>query len=110
MQKASASRTIIIAFSIFIGVLIIINLSEFLRIFGIAIGIILPLLVGLCIAFVLNIPLSLIEKLCDRVGIIINGKMVLCDTLPAVCNGKSLEDRFFDVYSEYTEGKGGEVK
>ena len=67
MQKASASRAFIIAFSIFIGVLIIINLSEFLRIFGIAIGIIFPLLVGLCIAFVLNIPLSLIEKLWDKI-------------------------------------------
>lgn len=27
---------------------------------------------------------SLIEKICDRVGIIVNGRMVLCDTLAAV--------------------------
>lgn len=43
---------------------------------------------------------SLIEKLCDRVGIIINGRMVLCDTLEAVTRGKCLEDRFFDIYKE----------
>lgn len=43
---------------------------------------------------------SLIEKLCDRVGIIIRGKMVLCDSLASVCAGKSLEDRFFDIYRE----------
>lgn len=43
---------------------------------------------------------SLIEKVCDRVGVLIGGKMVLCDTLTAVCAGKSLEDRFFDLYAE----------
>ena len=52
---------------------------------------------------------TLIEKLCDRVGIIIDGKMVACDSLPVICNGKSLEDRFFDIYSEYVETKGGMV-
>lgn len=48
---------------------------------------------------------SLIEKICDRVGIIINGKMILCDTLDNVRQGKSLEDRFFDIYAE-TVGDG----
>lgn len=48
---------------------------------------------------------SLIEKLCDRVGVIINGKMILCDTLENVCNGMSLEDRFFEIYKE-TVGDG----
>ena len=43
---------------------------------------------------------SLVEKLCDRVGIIINGRMTACDTLAAVCDGKPLEDRFFDLYAE----------
>lgn len=43
---------------------------------------------------------SLIEKLCDRVGIIINGRMVLCDTLEKVTAGKSMEDRFFELYKE----------
>ena len=43
---------------------------------------------------------SLVEKLCDRVGIIIDGRMVACDTLPAVCGGMSLEDRFFELYKD----------
>ena len=48
---------------------------------------------------------SLIEKLCDRVGIIISGKMILCDTLENICSGMSLEDRFFEIYKE-TVGDG----
>lgn len=52
---------------------------------------------------------SLIEKICDRVGIIIGGKMVECDSLTTLCNGKTLEDRFFDIYSAYTEQVGGEM-
>ena len=51
---------------------------------------------------------SLIEKLCDRVGIIIDGRMVECDTLANVCKGKSLEDRFFDIFVEHEQSKGGE--
>ena len=43
---------------------------------------------------------SLIEKICDRVGIIINGHMEACDTLDAICQGMSLEDRFFEIYKE----------
>jgi len=53
---------------------------------------------------------SLIEKLCDRVGIIIDGKMVVCDTLSGLCGEKTLEDKFFDVFAEYTEAKGGEAR
>lgn len=41
---------------------------------------------------------SLVEKLCDRVGVIINGKMVKEGSLQEVCAGKSLEDAFFDIY------------
>lgn len=41
---------------------------------------------------------SLVEKIADRVGIIINGKMVLCDSLKEVVKEKTLEDVFFDVY------------
>ena len=37
---------------------------------------------------------SLIERVCDRVGIIINGKMIKCDTLENIKAGQSLEDRF----------------
>ena len=48
---------------------------------------------------------DLAEKLCDRVGIIIGGRMICCDTLEAVKDGLSLEDRFFALY----EQEGGEL-
>lgn len=44
---------------------------------------------------------SLVEKICDRVGIIIDGRMAVCDTLDAVRDGLSLEDRFFEIYRAY---------
>ena len=44
---------------------------------------------------------SLVEKLCDRVGVIINGRLVACDSLEAVCGGLSLEDRFFELYKAH---------
>ena len=43
---------------------------------------------------------SLVERLCDRVGVIIDGRMICCGTLEEVCNGMSLEDRFFEIYKE----------
>lgn len=43
---------------------------------------------------------SLVEKLCDRVGVIIGGKMVKEGTLEEVRGGKSMEDAFFDLYRE----------
>ena len=43
---------------------------------------------------------SLIEKICDRVGVIVDGRMAAGGTLAEVCAGKSLEDRFFDIYAE----------
>ncbi|EOS23795.1 hypothetical protein C806_02581 [Lachnospiraceae bacterium 3-1] len=43
---------------------------------------------------------SLIEKICDRVGIIIDGSMVVCDTLEHLTKDKSLEEKFFDIYAE----------
>jgi len=43
---------------------------------------------------------SLVEKLCDRVGVIIGGKMACCGSLEEICRGKSLEDSFFEIYSE----------
>ncbi len=43
---------------------------------------------------------SLVERLCDRVGIIIDGHLTHCDTLENICQGQSLEDRFFDIYTE----------
>ena len=43
---------------------------------------------------------SLIEKICDRVGIIIDGKMAVCDTLEHLTIEKPLEEKFFDIYAE----------
>lgn len=48
---------------------------------------------------------SLVERLCDRMGVIIDGRMTVCGTLEEVCNGMTLEDRFFELYKEQ---KGGE--
>ena len=48
---------------------------------------------------------SLVERLCDRVGIIIDGRMIACGTLEEVCAGMTMEDRFFEMYKEV---KGGE--
>ena len=47
---------------------------------------------------------SLAEKLCDRVGVIIDGKLVALDTLSALTAQKNLEDKFFDLYSEAAGG------
>lgn len=49
---------------------------------------------------------SLIEKICDRVGIIIEGKMVACDSLDAIRQGRPLEDVFFDIYAETVGDEG----
>ena len=43
---------------------------------------------------------SLVEKLCDRVGIIINGKMILEGSLAELTKEKSIEDVFFDLYQK----------
>lgn len=43
---------------------------------------------------------SLVEKLCDRVGIIINGQMVKEDTLVNLTKEKPLEDVFFEIYDD----------
>ena len=43
---------------------------------------------------------SLIEKLCDRVGIIINGRLAKIDTLENLTKEKSLENVFFDIYKD----------
>ena len=41
---------------------------------------------------------SLVEKLCDRVGVIIDGRMAAEGTLEELCAGCSLEDKFFEIY------------
>jgi sodium transport system ATP-binding protein len=47
---------------------------------------------------------SLAEKVCDRVGIIIDGKMAACDTLAKLTAEESLETMFFNLY-EKTAGE-----
>lgn len=42
---------------------------------------------------------SLVEKICDRVGIIIDGKMVCENGVAELTKDKPLEDVFFDVYA-----------
>lgn len=42
---------------------------------------------------------SLIEKLCDRVGVIVDGKLVALDSLKNLTAEKNLEDKFFDLYA-----------
>lgn len=47
--------------------------------------------------------LSVVEKLCDRVGIIINGKMKVCDELSSIKKSNpsnDLEEIFFDLVKE----------
>ena len=61
---------------------------------------------GKCIIISSHI-FSLIEKICDRVVIIIRGKSVCCDTLENVMAGQPLEDRFFELY-ENMEGNADE--
>lgn len=43
---------------------------------------------------------SLVEKLCDRVGVIMDGKMVVCDTLAELTKDCDLEDKFFQICEE----------
>lgn len=43
---------------------------------------------------------SLVEKLCDRVGIVLDGKMVVCDTLEELTKDCDLEDKFFEICEE----------
>lgn len=47
---------------------------------------------------------SLVEKLCDRVGVIIGGRMAAEGSLADVSCGKSLEDAFFDLYKRTVTG------
>ena len=42
---------------------------------------------------------SLVEKVCDRAGIVIGGRMAASGTLPELTGGRSLEDAFFDLYA-----------
>ena len=48
---------------------------------------------------------SLVEKLCDRVGIIIDGKLIAQDTLSALTNGADPEETFFKLHEEVAGGR-----
>lgn len=48
---------------------------------------------------------SLVEKICDRVGVIIDGKMTVEDTVANLTKEKGLEDVFFDIYAETKGGR-----
>ncbi len=50
---------------------------------------------------------DLVEKVCDRAAMIIDGKLVINDTLDNLMQGKSLEDAFYEYYQQY-QNKGGE--
>jgi sodium transport system ATP-binding protein len=43
---------------------------------------------------------SLVEKICDRVGIIIDGRLVFCDSIPQIIQKTTLEDCFFSLYDQ----------
>jgi sodium transport system ATP-binding protein len=43
---------------------------------------------------------SLVEKICDRVGVIIDGKMALEGEVKELVKEKNLEEVFFDLYAE----------
>lgn len=41
---------------------------------------------------------SLVEKICDHVGIILDGKMIESGKIEDIRDGKTLEDKFFEIY------------
>lgn len=52
--------------------------------------------------------MNLVEKICDRVGIIINGRMIACDIVENICNlspNHDLEEVFFKLYQEEMKGE-----
>lgn len=42
---------------------------------------------------------SLVERICDRVGVIIDGKLAAIGTVDEVSGGRSMEEAFFDIYA-----------
>ena len=49
---------------------------------------------------------DLVEKVCDRAAMIMDGKIVVDDTLDNLMQGRPLEDAFYDIYTEYMSKKG----
>jgi sodium transport system ATP-binding protein len=59
---------------------------------------------GKCIIVSTHI-FDLIERTCNKVALIVDGKIIKNDTLEYVMNGKSLEDAFYDIYTEHMKGQ-----
>ncbi|MBO4523741.1 ABC transporter ATP-binding protein [Ruminococcus sp.] len=49
---------------------------------------------------------DLVEKVCDRAAMIMDGKIVVDDTLENLMQGRPLEDAFYDIYTEHMSNKG----
>lgn len=48
---------------------------------------------------------NLVEKLCDRVGIIIDGRLAALDEVSKISGGRTLEEAFFELYSKFAGEK-----
>ncbi len=51
---------------------------------------------------------SLVEKVCDRVGIIMDGKMICSDTKENIQKGKTMEEAFFEIFEQQQGGNSHE--
>ncbi len=51
---------------------------------------------------------DLVERVCDRAAIIMDGRIIVNDTIQALSGGRSLEDAFYDYYVQHLQ-KGGEA-
>ena len=63
---------------------------------------------GSCIFFSSHV-LEVVEKLCDRVGIIKDGKLVKEGTIEQITGDKSLENLFIEIATENNEGAQGKA-
>lgn len=43
---------------------------------------------------------GILENMCDRIGIIFNGRMVACGTTAEIAGDMTLEDKFFELYAK----------
>lgn len=59
---------------------------------------------GKCIIVSTHI-FDLIEKTCNKVALIVDGKIIKNDTLERVMNNKSLEDAFYEIYTQQIKEK-----
>lgn len=55
---------------------------------------------GICVIISTHL-FDLVERVCDRAAVIIEGKIVVNDILENLRQGKSLEDAFYDFYFNY---------